>query len=227
MSTYSTYINGTYGSPQTTHKLGKAMYILAQQVNFAKQNLDAGDGDVLRVLQVPAETLILKAWIRMITAGTTNATVDLGYGTDVNYWGNGLVLDSARVVPAMLVGTVARGSAGIDDGNSDTKSATIADATFGDICTVNLPADGLDCTTFANVQSADTVEVYIHNSAGTSRDPVGTYEIFVDKAPRAKVPLLMSSADTIDLKATTDIANADISAGIAEVKALCIDLRLA
>lgn len=227
MATYDVYIDGTYGQPPTRHDLGKAMYVVTQQVNFASQNLAHASADVLRVLQIPAETLVLNAWIRMLTAGTTNGTVDLGYGSDVDYWGNGLVLDSIRLVPAMLVGTVARGSSSISDGDSDTKSATIADATFGDTCTVNLPADGLDCTVSANVRDPDTVEVYIHNSASAPRDPIGTFEIFVDKAPRAKVPLLFSSADTIDLIATTDIASVNIAAGIAEVKALCIDLRLA
>lgn len=227
MATYDSYIDGTYGRPQTTHNLGKAMYVLGQTVNFANQNLDAGDGDVLRVLQIPPETLILKCWLRMLTDGTTNGTVDLGYGSDVNYWGNGLVLDSARLVPSMLVGTVARSTATINDGADDTKSVTIADATFGDTCTVNFSVDAIDLTMYAYTQAADTVEVTMHNSAGAGRDPIGTFEIFVDKAPRAKTPLLLTSADTIDLKATTDIANADISAGVVEVKALCIDLRLA
>lgn len=227
MANFDTYIDGTYGQPQTTHKMGKGMYVLAQQVDFSLQNLDAGDGDVLRVLQVPAETLVLASWVRMLTAGTTNGTVDLGYGSDVNYWGNGLVLDSARLVPSMLVGTVARTTAGISDGADDTKSVTIADATFGDTCTVNFSVDAIDLTMYAYTQAADTVEVTMHNSSGTSRDPIGDFEIFVDKAPRGKVPFLFSSSDTIDLKATTDIANADISSGVAEVKALCIDLRLA
>jgi len=227
MANYNTYIDGTYGKPQTRHELGDAMYVVSQQVNFASQNLDAGNGDVLRTLQIPAETLILASWIRMLTTGTTNGTVDLGYGSDVNYWGNGLVLDSARLVPAMLVGTVARTTAAIADGDDDTKSVTIADATFGDTCTVNFSVDAIDLGLYAYTQAADTVEVVIHNSAGASRDPIGTFEIFVDKAPRAKHPLLLTSADTIDLKATTDIADANIVAGIAEVKALCIDLRLA
>lgn len=227
MSNYDVYIDGTYGQPQTRHNLGKSMYVLTQQVDFSLQNLNAGNGDVLRTLQVPAETLVLNSWIRMLTAATDDGTVDLGYGSDVNYWGNGLVLDSARQVPSMLTGTVARTTSSISDGDSDTKSVTIADATFGDICTVNLGVDSIDLTVHAYVQAADTVEVTMHNSSGAGRDPVGTFEIFVDKAPRAKHPLLFSSADTIDLKATTDIADADIITGIAEVKAVCIDLRLA
>ncbi len=227
MTTYSTYVDGTYGQPQTTHKMGKGMYVLAQQVDFSLQNLDAGLGDVLRVLQLPPETLVLASWVRMLTAGTTNGSVDLGYGSDVNYWGNGLVLDSARLVPSMLVGTVARTTATINDGADDTKSVTIADSTFGDTCTVNFSVDAIDLTMYAYTQAADTVEVTMHNSAGAGRDPIGTFEIFVDKAPRAKTPLLFASADTIDLTATTDIADANIVAGVAEVKALCIDLRLA
>lgn len=64
-------------------------------VDCSKQNLDAGNGDVAEVIPIPAGTTVLAAWIRIITAETTNGTVDLGYGGSVNAWGDALAVDSA------------------------------------------------------------------------------------------------------------------------------------
>lgn len=64
-------------------------------VDCAKQNLDAGDGDVGQVIPIPAGTTVLAAWIRVITAETANGTCDLGYGGSVNAWGDALALDTA------------------------------------------------------------------------------------------------------------------------------------
>jgi hypothetical protein len=64
-------------------------------VDCSKQNLDAGNGDVAQVIPIPAGTTVLSAWIRVITAETTNGTCDLGYGGNVDEWGDALALDSA------------------------------------------------------------------------------------------------------------------------------------
>ena len=63
-------------------------------VDCSKQSLDAGNGDIAQVIPIPAGTTVLAAWIRVITAETTNGTVDLGYGGS-NQWGDALAVDSA------------------------------------------------------------------------------------------------------------------------------------
>lgn len=64
-------------------------------VDFSKQNLDAGEGDVAQVIPVEAGTFVMTAWLRVITAETANGTCDLGYGGNVDEWGDALALDSA------------------------------------------------------------------------------------------------------------------------------------
>ena len=63
-------------------------------VDCSKQTLDAGNGDVAQVIPIPAGTTVLAAWIRVITAETTNGTCDLGYGGG-DEWGDALALDTA------------------------------------------------------------------------------------------------------------------------------------
>ena len=69
--------------------------IIRNVVDFTKQNLDESADDIAQVLNVPAGTLVLFAGIRIITAGTTNATVNFGVtGGVVDAWGDGVALDA-------------------------------------------------------------------------------------------------------------------------------------
>jgi hypothetical protein len=90
---YDGSISGTPVVPQmeTTNNLMTIRRII---VDFSDRTLDAGDADVAQVIPVPAGTTVLSAWLRVITAETTNGTVDLGYGGSVNAWGNALAVDS-------------------------------------------------------------------------------------------------------------------------------------
>ncbi len=225
MSTFSSYIDGTYGDPQTTSRNDQSIFILSKQVNFALQNLDAGNGDVLRVLDLRPEMLVLACWLRVVKASATSGTVDLGYGSDVNYWGNGLMVDAVGQPSTILTGTTTRTGGNIATGDSETTSLTIAGATFGDTCLVNMQADAIDLMFHAYVKAANTVETVAQNSSGGNLDPDGVYEVFVDKAPRGHVPLLFSATDTIDIVATTDIADVNLTTGIVEVKAIVQDQR--
>lgn len=67
-------------------------------LDFSKQTLDAGVGDVAQAIKVPANTTVLRAGIRVITAETANGTCDLGYGGAVNKWGNALSLAAANAI---------------------------------------------------------------------------------------------------------------------------------
>lgn len=71
------------------------LFILRNIVDCSKQTLDAGNGDVGKVLNIPAGTTVLSAWGRIITPETASGTVDLGYGGSVNAWGNALAVDAA------------------------------------------------------------------------------------------------------------------------------------
>lgn len=225
MATLDTYIDGTYGDPQTTSRNRQSLFILSKQVNFALQNLDAGNGDVLRVLEIRPEILVLACWLRVVKASASSGTVDLGYGSDVNYWGNGLMVDAVGQPPTVLVGTTTRSGGNIATGDSETTSLTIAGATFGDTCIMNMQASADDLMFYAYVKGANTVETVAQNSSGGNIDPDGVYEVFVDKAPRGKNPLLFTASDTIDIIATTDISDVNLTSGIVEVKALIQDQR--
>ena len=98
--TKTAWIDGTLRNPitQKVIEINDYMRIYKHQVNLASSTLDAGDADVGQVVLLPKNCMVLKAWIRVVTAAPTNATVDLGYGSDVDYFGNGLPLDVAGVV---------------------------------------------------------------------------------------------------------------------------------
>jgi len=70
------------------------MFILRNIVDFSKQTLEAGEGDIAQVLSVPAGTTVIACWLRIITAETANGTVDLGYAGN-NTWGDALGLDGS------------------------------------------------------------------------------------------------------------------------------------
>jgi len=80
----------------TKHTLDENQpFILRHIVDLTKQNLDHSATDVGQVLIIPAGTTILTAWIRIITAGTSSATCELGTGDGASVWGTSLALDSA------------------------------------------------------------------------------------------------------------------------------------
>lgn len=67
-------------------------------LDFSRQTLDAGVGDVAQAINIPANTTVKRAYIRVLTAETANGTCDLGYGGGVNTWGNALSLAAANVI---------------------------------------------------------------------------------------------------------------------------------
>ena len=67
-------------------------------VDFSLQNLDTGATDVGRVLNIPANTTVLTAYVRVMTAEAANGTCDLGYGGNTDQWGDGISLATADVI---------------------------------------------------------------------------------------------------------------------------------
>ena len=137
---YNGSIEGQMVPPKTT-PTENSTFILRNIVDFSKQTLEAGESDVAQVLLIPAYTTVISCWLRIITAETTNGTVDLGYAAG-NTWGDALALD------------------------------------------------------------------------GSVGDILG--------ATNNWVPVYFSSADTIDLTATTDSADVDIDGAKVEVTAVCL-----
>lgn len=151
MATYKTWL-----VPGTTKKKTGVRFFLYNPINFSAQTLDAGDADVAQVLHIRRGTYIFNVWINVVQACPTSSTIDLGYGSDTDYWGNALPLDT--------VGLVA--------------------------------------------------QKYIVTETASMR-------VIGDRSPFAGVPVYFSSADTIDIIATVDTADVNISSGKIEVVAEC------
>ena len=89
MATYDlTAAGGTTGHPAN----GRTPYLVENTIDISAINGDSGaaQNDVLRVLDIPAETLIMEAGIEVITALSSSATMDLGItGGDVDRYVDG------------------------------------------------------------------------------------------------------------------------------------------
>ena len=89
MATYDlTAAGGTTGHPSN----GRAPYLVENTIDIAAINGDSGaaQNDVLRALDIPAETLIMEAGIEVITACSGSVTLDLGNtGGDVDRYVDG------------------------------------------------------------------------------------------------------------------------------------------
>ena len=89
MANYNvTGAGGTTGHPAN----GRTPYLVENTIDISAINGDSGaaQNDVLRVLDIPAETLIMEAGIEVITALSSSATMDLGItGGDVDRYVDG------------------------------------------------------------------------------------------------------------------------------------------
>ena len=77
MATYDlTAAGGTTGHPSN----GRTPYLVENTIDVSAINGDSGaaQNDVLRALDIPAETLIMEAGVEVITALSGSATIDLG-----------------------------------------------------------------------------------------------------------------------------------------------------
>ena len=83
-----TGVGGTTGHPSN----GRVPYLVENTIDLSAIRSDTGpaNGDVLEVLDIPAETLIMEAGIEVITALSSSATMDLGItGGDVDIYVDG------------------------------------------------------------------------------------------------------------------------------------------
>lgn len=224
-ATHTDWVDGTLRNPisQKVIEINDYMRIYKHEINFAAQTLDAGNADVGQIILLPKNTMVLKAWIRVVTACPTSTSVDLGYGSDVDYFGNSLRLDSTGIVGTKIMSTATTWDpSSISDGDEESKNVVVTNSATGDIVTfVFGEIEDLQLTGFNNSDSVLTITAVLSNSTGGSIDlPSGTLVGYVDKAPLEGVPLLLATSDTIDIKATTDIADVNISSGVIEVNVL-------
>jgi hypothetical protein len=108
MATYNvTAAGGTTGHPAN----GRTPYLVENTIDISAVNSDSGtaDGDILQVLDIPAETLIMEAGVEVITALSSSATIDLGItggdpdryvDGDTNATGFSTLTATARVIVA-------------------------------------------------------------------------------------------------------------------------------
>ena len=220
---YTTFLDNS-----RTHRKESPLLLMWNKIYFATKALDAGEGDLHQVMHIQADDIVLNAWIKVITACPANATVDLGYGTVQNYWGNGLALDAVGHAATILTGTAAIETHNLPNKNQLEIDVVIDGAAFNDHVMIS-PNDeaASDLVLAGHVSWANRVTIRVLNLIeGTSYLPGDlNAQIIVNKAPLAAKPLVFSSSDTIDIKATTDTADVNISSGVIEVYALVARVR--
>lgn len=231
-TTYTTYLDKPKFRREWTfapnHKLVRVT------VNFAEQTLDASASDVQQLITVPANTMVLRCWPVVTTAGTNNASVHLGYGSDPNYWGNAIAIDNTGCNIVLVANSAARTTSAIVDGASETTAAITADgAAYGDTVSLGFSAGNTLLTAGSKlinlttaVVGANSVMIVMDNETGANVDPVGTFTVYVNKAPRGHIPIVLSTSasDTIDITAVVNAADADPAAGIMDIYAELLSL---
>ena len=99
MATTYNFTNGSIAGqvvPPATEIVTTHPTVMRNIVDCTLQNLDASEGDIGKVLNIPAGTIVLECGIRIITADTTSATLDIGVtGGTVDQWGGALLMSSA------------------------------------------------------------------------------------------------------------------------------------
>ena len=97
MATYNFTDGSISGMPKIADTLPNTTgtFVRSNIVDCSLQNLDAGDGDVGQVINIPADTFVMRVLLRTITAETANGTVDLGHGGNADVWGDALAIDAA------------------------------------------------------------------------------------------------------------------------------------
>jgi hypothetical protein len=209
--------------PPTPRVTDSEVTILKNILDFSRQNIEAGASDVAQALIVPADTTVLACWMRVITAETANATVDLGYGSNADQWGGALNVDATGIVPTVLEGSVTWDASAIADGDEEAKEIPVTGAALGDAVIVVPGIDVTDLEISGTVTDEDTVTVILANNTGAEINLASmTITAYVDKAPMAKNPVHFAAADTIDITATVDNGDVDLDGLKVEVSALVL-----
>ena len=208
---YKTFLGG----PQMRIMDGK-LKVYKRTVYFATQALAAND--VHCVFDCILGDVVLAAWLNVEVACDENAEINLGYGDYPTYFGNKLMVDTVGHARSLLYGSKTWNAYLVFDKSELTTEIEITGTRFGDHVTVSSGMDIADMSITGEVIHKDWVAIRLINNTGGALDLASqTITVAVDKAPMAKSPLVLSAADTIDIK-----AGKALTQGVVEVSALIL-----
>lgn len=188
--------------------------LLEKKIYFSSQN--AAAGDVFQVIPVLSGDVLLASWVEVLTACTAGTTVDLGYGSVVDYFGNAMSVATVGKCEPILTGSLTVRAFDIPKNMEATEEVEIDGARIGDVVIVTPSRFFSDLAMVGEVINDDSVAVHlINNTEGTLNLNDHEVNIQVHKAPRAASPIVFTAGDTIDV-----IANEAITAGVLKVSAL-------
>ena len=131
MATYN-FTNGSLAGqvvPPQTEILTTGLTVLRNIVDCTLRNLDASDGDIAKLLNIPAGTIVLECGIRIITADTASSVVDLGVtGVNVDQWGDAITMDATA---GSVIGMLAAPLYFAADNTIDLLMTSTVDLTLG------------------------------------------------------------------------------------------------
>lgn len=228
MVTYKTFLkNHRLQRHEDRHRL-----IEKKGINFATQSLDAKNegGEVHQVISIKPGTLVLNVITKIDVAGPTFGTIDVGYGTVPNYWGNGLRIDSVGYASTLLTNEATIYPPDyIAPGEQWDTEVNIPGAAYGDVVSIQSvnQVDMADISLHGNVYRPDTIKVNLTNlSTGQLSIPTMSILVFINKAPLAINPVLFQERDTIDVTATVDNYDVNLDSGNITIKANVVLLNV-
>ena len=137
MATYDlTGAGGTTGHSAN----GRTPYMIENTIDVSAINGDAGaaQNDVLRVLDIPAETLIMEAGIEVVTALSSSVTLDLGItGGDVDRYVDGDTNATGFSAPTATARTIVASADTLDIKILDAASSAGKIRVFAVLCDVS------------------------------------------------------------------------------------------
>lgn len=203
-------------------------FIVSQGISFKTNPLNAGTGTPIAALRLKEGDLVKMVWVDVVQACPSLSTIDVGNAVVTNYWGNALRLDSTGQCAYMLSATKPWDFDSIAKGESDVCEVEVPNAVPGDSVTAYASAYTNELRLSCQVIAKDHVEVTATNLAPDIVIKPGelTYTVIVNKAPMALAPYLVTtSALDVELRATTDLMDVDITSGAIVVYADVIRTR--
>ena len=190
--------------------------LIEKRINFATKN--AAADDVFEVVPVLSGDVVLAAWVNVVGACTANATIDLGYGTDPDYFGKKMLVDTLGHCRTVLSDSLTWDAYEIDDKSELTNEIEITGARYGDHVSVASGMDLADMSLTGEVIHPDWVAVHLVNNTGGRLNLASqSMDVVVEKAPHMTCPLNVGASDTIDIT-----ANNAITAGKLRVSVLIL-----
>jgi len=103
MTTRKNYIDGSYRNPPAIVKNETFFELWEAKMDFSY--LTGTAADVIQLLELKPKTWVYNVWLNVLTAGTAAGKIDIGYGSDTDYWGAAMPIDTAGVVTHKMMET--------------------------------------------------------------------------------------------------------------------------